>query len=123
MKFSCIIVDDEYRNIELLKGYVSKDPELTLVGQFTNPWEGLDIANQLNPDIIFLDIDLPGLNGVEFIEKTISTARVILTTALLSNIKLGGKASVAGYLLKPFPFERFEKCVSEVKKIIALAEQ
>lgn len=106
---NCIIVDDEASAINVLKRYVADVPSLKLVGTFLNSIEGLQFANSNNVDIIYLDINMPNLNGISFLELLQKKSKVILTTAYTEYAIEGYKFDVIDYLLKPISFEKFLK--------------
>src|SRR3954466_13077054 len=98
---SCIIVDDEQHAIDILVHYIGQTPFLKLVGTSTNPIEALQLVASQKPDLIFLDIQMPELSGMDFIKAINGRARVILTTAYSEFALEGYELDVADYLLKP----------------------
>jgi two-component system, LytTR family, response regulator len=106
---NCIIVDDEASAINVLKRYVADVPSLKLVGTFQNSIEGLQFVNNNHVDLIYLDINMPNLNGISFLELLQNKSKVILTTAYSEYAIEGYKFDVIDYLLKPISFEKFLK--------------
>jgi DNA-binding LytR/AlgR family response regulator len=107
-------VDDEMPARELLKEYIAKIPNLDLVGMCSNAIEAKLLLTQNNVDILFLDIQMPDLTGIELI-KILPNARpsIILTTAYEKHAIDGYQLGIIDYLLKPIPFERFFQGVSK----------
>lgn len=113
---SCIIVDDEQHAIDILVHYVKQTPYLELVGHTTNPMEALQLVNALNPDLVFLDIQMPELSGIDFIKAIHGKAKVVLTTAYSEFALESYELDVVDYLLKPVRFPRFLQAVQKVVK-------
>jgi DNA-binding LytR/AlgR family response regulator len=106
---SCLIVDDEPSAVELLRAFVGKTPFLSLVGSTTNPLEALGLLQNRPVDLIFLDIHMPQLSGLDFIRLIKGKTKVILTTAYSEFAVESFELEVLDYLLKPIAFERFLK--------------
>ncbi len=104
---TCIIIDDEQHAIDLLRLHISEVPFLKLKGTFTDPVTALGFLHEEPVDLIFLDVQLPGMNGIEFLETIQNNYKVILTTAYNSYAIEGFDHAVVDYLLKPIPFPRF----------------
>jgi len=109
----CIVIDDEPLAIKLLEDHISKVPFLELVSTFNNPMEGLISFNSNPADLIFLDIQMPQLNGVQFMQLLQNRAQVIITSAYQEYAIEGFEHNVIDYLLKPIAFERFYKAVEK----------
>jgi two-component system LytT family response regulator len=116
---SCLIVDDEFPAVKLLADYVNKTPGLELLLKTTSALEALDFLQTHRVDVLFLDIQMPELTGIELLNiiKNTST-RVVLTTAYTEYAIEGFEKDVADYLLKPITFERFLTSVSKVQSRI-----
>ncbi len=112
----CMVVDDEPPAIDVLKHYIGKTPQLELVGTTTNPLEGLEMINQVKPDLIFLDVQMPELSGIDFIVALRGRARVVLTTAYSEFALESYDLNVSDYLLKPIRFTRFLTAVQKVEE-------
>ncbi len=110
----CIIVDDEPLAHELLSDYVSKLDALELVGNYTNPIEAFASIERDKIELIFLDIQMPELTGIQFLKLLGNKAKVILTTAYSEYALESYDLNVVDYLLKPFSFDRFKRAVEKV---------
>ena len=120
MSYTCLIVDDEQLARKLLEEFVSKVPLLELKGMCKNPLEAMEVLNTEEIDIIFLDIQMPELTGVEFLKTLQSKPAVIFTTAYSEYALEGYELDVIDYLVKPFPFDRFLKAVNKATETIDL---
>ena len=114
MKLSCLIIDDEFLARQYLKEYVSKIPFLELKGDFNSPLKAIELLKEEPIDLIFLDIQMPNMSGIDFIKSLDKKPYIILTTAYQEYALEGYELNVTDYLLKPFPFERFVKAVNKV---------
>lgn len=114
MRVKCIIVDDEPLAIEVLESYVNKVEELQLVGTFRNAISAFTFLQQQQVDLIFLDIQMPKLSGIDFLKTLRHPPKVIFTTAFRDYALEGFELEIVDYLLKPIPFERFLKAVAKV---------
>lgn len=117
MKLNCVIIDDEYLARNYLKDYVNKLPSLELLGDFNSPLKAMELLKTGEVDLMFLDIQMPEITGIEFLKTLDQTPHVILTTAYEEYALQGYELSVVDYLLKPFSFERFLKAVNKVQKL------
>ena len=115
MKLNCIIIDDEPVARKLLQEYIEDIPFLELAGQADNPLKAQAILNNENINLIFLDINMPRLTGIEFLKTTSSLPMVIMTTAYAEYALDGFTLDVLDYLVKPFSFERFLKACNKAK--------
>ena len=109
----CMVIDDEPLAIQLLKDHISKVPFLELKSTFNNPMEALIDFNSNPVDLIFLDIQMPQLNGVQFMQLLQNRAQVIITSAYQEYAIEGFEHNVIDYLLKPIAFERFYRAVEK----------
>lgn len=121
-KLKCIIVDDEFLAISLLSRYVEKVPFLELVFSSENPISAMEFIQNNEADLIFLDIQMPELSGINFMKIVGDKLKYILTTAYSEYALEGYEHNVIDYLLKPISFERFEKSVNQAKERFALNE-
>jgi two-component system, LytTR family, response regulator len=119
---SCIIVDDEQHAIDILVHYVNQTPYLQLVGTTTNPMEALQLVNTQKVDLVFLDIQMPELSGIDFIRAIQGSARVILTTAYSDFALESYELDVVDYLLKPIRFPRFLQATQKALKELGQEE-
>jgi len=115
---NCLIIDDEQAAIDIIEAYIQNVPYFTLIGTTTNPIEGLGIVNDKKIDLIFLDIQMPNITGVDFIKAINGKCKVIFTTAYNKYAMDGFELEVIDYLLKPVPFARFLKAAQKAKDII-----
>src|SRR6059058_1285591 len=115
---NCIIVDDEQHAIDILTHYVGQTPYLNLVGTSTNPIEALQLVATQHVELIFLDIQMPELSGIDFVKAIHGKAKVILTTAYSEFALEGYELDVADYLLKPIRLPRFLTAVQKVVKSV-----
>src|ERR1700709_2851698 len=105
----CLVVDDEPLALHILEDYISKMPFLQLVKVTTNPIEALQLVQEGNIDLVFLDVQMPELTGIQFLRIANGKAKVILTTAYPQYALEGYELDVIDYLLKPIAFDRFFK--------------
>ncbi|OJV22557.1 MAG: hypothetical protein BGO21_05210 [Dyadobacter sp. 50-39] len=115
----CIAVDDELLALEIIENYVAKCPFLELVGAFSSPLEALPMLNNSECDLLLLDINMPQVNGLDFLPAIVSPPLVVLTTAYPQFALEGFEAGVVDYLVKPFSFERFLKAVQKAQSQLA----
>lgn len=106
---NCIVIDDEASAINILKRYIQEVPSLNLLATFQNSVEGLQFVNSNKVELVFLDINMPNLNGISFMTLLGNKAKVILTTAYSEYALESYKYDVIDYLLKPISFEGFVK--------------
>lgn len=112
----CIIVDDEQHAIDILAHYIGQTPFLKLEGAFTNPVEALQVVATQDIDLVFLDIQMPELSGMDFVKAINGKAKVILTTAYSEFALESYELDVVDYLLKPIRFARFLAAVQKAAK-------
>lgn len=116
---ACLIVDDEPLAAKVLKEYVEQIPQLSLVGTSTSAMEALSILNEQEVDLLLLDIEMPHVNGIEFVKSLPHPPSVIITTAYREYAYESYEIDVVDYLLKPISFAKFFKAVT---KLIAISE-
>jgi DNA-binding LytR/AlgR family response regulator len=109
----CMVIDDEPLAIQLLANHISKVSFLGLESSFNNPMEALISFNSNPVDLIFLDIQMPQLTGIQFMQLLQNRAYVIVTSAYQEFAIQGYEHNVVDYLLKPIAFERFYKAVEK----------
>ncbi|MEM9078482.1 MAG: response regulator transcription factor [Bacteroidota bacterium] len=105
--YSCLIIDDEPLAQELIAEYVAKIPELKLVGKCSNALEASSVLAKEQIDLLFLDINMPVIKGMDFFKSLVNKPQVIFTTAHREYALEGFEVSALDYLLKPIVFERF----------------
>lgn len=103
----CLVVDDEPLAQTLLRDYIRKTPGLELVAAVSDPLKGLEWVRQSPPDVVFLDMQMPELDGVQFLQILQQRCLVIVTTAYSEYALAGYEHHVVDYLLKPITLERF----------------
>jgi len=115
IKIKCIIIEDEPLAQERVRGYVSKIPNLELVGSFENGIDALFFLKTNEVDLLFLDINIGEFNGIQFAETLKNPIQIIITTAYPEYALKGFDLNVTDYLLKPFTFDRFIQAVERVQ--------
>ncbi len=108
-KTKCLIVDDERNAILLIRNYIGKIPDLKIVGEFSDSLQALHFLTKNHIDLIFLDIEMPNLSGLELIKSLSTPPKVIIITAHRKFALEGYELEVVDYLLKPVVFSRFLK--------------
>ncbi len=111
----CLIVDDEPPAIRLLKNYVEKAPFLELINSTTKALEALQYIEKGNIDLVFLDIQMPDLSGIQLSKIIKDDVQIIFTTAYPKFAIEGYDLNAVDYLLKPFEFDRFYQAILKVK--------
>ncbi|RVU01823.1 response regulator transcription factor [Mucilaginibacter limnophilus] len=119
----CLVVDDEPLALNILEDYISKMPFLQLVKATTNPIEALTLVQDGSADLVFLDVQMPELTGIQFLKIANGKAKVILTTAYPQYALEGYELDVVDYLLKPIAFDRFYKAVQKAQGILQPSAQ
>lgn len=115
-----IAIDDEPLALQLIEGYISKTPFLELKGRFSNPLDAMEYLSLETVDLIFLDIQMPDLTGLEFIRTLKNRPKIIFATAFANYALEGFKLEVVDYLLKPFNYEEFLISVRKARNLIEL---
>ncbi|MVN76511.1 response regulator [Hymenobacter sp. HMF4947] len=114
----CIAVDDEAYATRLLASYIHKIPNLALAGTTTNPLEALQWVQEGRADLVFLDIQMPELTGLQFLKICGPRCKVVLTTAYPEYALEGYEHDVVDYLLKPIAFDRFLRAVQKAQALL-----
>jgi len=117
MKLKCIIIDDEPIARKVLQEFVEEIDYLELSGQAENPLKAMSLLNDNDIDIIFLDIDMPKINGIDFLKNSKTTASIIMTTAYTEYAVDAYGLDVLDYLIKPIAFDRFLKACNKAKEV------
>ncbi|UNY98041.1 LytTR family DNA-binding domain-containing protein [Zhouia spongiae] len=112
---SYLIIDDEPIAHRIIEGYCNNIPQLHKTGNCYNAFEAMQMLNQQQTDLIFLDINMPRLSGFDFIKTLPDPPNIIVTTAYKEYALEGFELNVIDYLLKPFSFERFMKALNKVR--------
>ena len=119
MILRCIVIDDELLARQYVVDYIHKLPYLDLVGDYNSPLKAIDLIKSGKIDLMYLDIQMPEMSGLDFIRTLVNPPYVIITSAFKEFAIDGYELNVCDYLLKPFSFERF---VSATNKVLALKE-
>ena len=110
----CLVIDDEPLARQLLSDFIGKVPELQLAGSYSSALNALEKLRKNEVDVLFLDIQMPDITGIEFLKTLEHKPLVIFTTAYAEHALQGYELDVADYLLKPFDFNRFLKSINKV---------
>lgn len=113
---NCIIIEDQMPAQRILKKYIEDMGTLNLVGTYTDALEAMEVLNSEKIDVMFLDIHLPKLSGIDFLKTLPNPPQVILTTAFTEYALEGYELNVVDYLLKPFSFQRFIQAISKLNR-------
>lgn len=113
---NCIIIEDQMPAQRILKKYIEDIGTLNLVGTYTDALEAMQVLNSEKIDVMFLDIHLPKLSGIDFLKTLPNPPQVILTTAFSEYALEGYELNVVDYLLKPFSFQRFIQAISKLSR-------
>ena len=119
-KIKCMVIDDEDAAIEVLRHFITQIPYLEYAGGYTEPIAGLQAAQIQDVDILFVDVQMPEISGLDLIKNVSSRCCIILTTAYSQYALEGFDLDVTDYLLKPVPFSRFLKAVEKARNQLAL---
>lgn len=120
MKLTCIIVDDEPVARKLLEEYIGDVDFLQLAGKAENPLKADSLLRNGNIDLLFLDINMPKISGIEFLRTSAALPPAIMTTAYTEYAVEGFELNVLDYLVKPFSFERFLKACNKARDFYEL---
>lgn len=110
-KFKVIIVDDEYLLADLIENYLGKFDQFELLGKFNDPTDALSLFKSDEVDLVFLDIEMPTMNGVDLAKFVPSRAKIVFTTAYSEYAVKGFEINALDYLLKPISFARFTESI------------
>ena len=116
MPLTCIIVDDEPLAVKLMESFVAKTPDLELLGSFTDSVEAINAIKDQKPNLLFLDIQMPDLNGMELAHMITAETKVIFTTAFKEYAFESYEVSALDFLLKPIRYNKFIAAVEKAKE-------
>ena len=111
----CICIDDEPLALEMMEDFIKKVPFLQLVTSCKNAIEAYEILDNESIDLIFVDVEMPEINGIQFVQSLKQKPYIIFSTAYKKYALEGFELDVIDYLVKPFSFDRFYKSVTKVK--------
>lgn len=119
---NCIIIDDEHSSIEILSEMIGRLPFLNLSQSFTDPFRGLDFIQKNSVDLVFQDVEMPMINGIELMKSIILRPQIIFTAVNNEFAISGYDLDATDYLLKPLTFDRLLKAVNKASQIHRFAE-
>jgi DNA-binding LytR/AlgR family response regulator len=119
---NCIAIDDEPLALDLISEFCSRIPFLNLAGAFSNPFDAVQILNSDKVDLIFLDIKLTQISGIEFLRTLYNPPAVIFTTAYREFAYEAIECDAVDFLLKPFAFDRFSRAVNKAFRLLKLKQ-
>ena len=117
-KIKCLIVDDEELARKLVENYIQRLPHLEVVAKCANPLDAMQVLQKEKVDLMFLDIQMPELTGIEFLKTLSHKPLIVFTTAYKEYALEGYELDVVDYLLKPFRFERFLQAVNKASNLL-----
>ncbi len=117
MKIKCVIIDDEPIAREIIRDYILKINDLEIIAEFNKPTEAITFLNENKTDLLFLDINMPEINGIQFAKSLSDPPDIIFTTAYREFAANGFELQAVDYLVKPISFERFLKAVNHYLKL------
>lgn len=123
MKIKCMIVDDEPLALDVLEVYINKYDDLELCCKASNALEASELLKSHHPDVMFLDIHMPEIDGITFFKQLKNPPLVVFTTAFSEYAITGFELNAIDYLLKPIAPDRFEKAVNKVKEYYQIKQQ
>ena len=112
---NCITIDDEPLALKQIAAYITKTPSLELAGQFESAVDAIDFLSNFKVDLMFVDINMPDLSGMDFVKSLVDPPKVIFTTAYSEYALEGFKVNAIDYLLKPIGYPDFLKAVEKAK--------
>jgi len=115
--YKCIIIDDDYGAIKVIEKFLDKLSEFKIVEKFTDSLEAYSEIGKIQADLIFLDVEMPNLSGIELIKLISDNKNIILTTASNKYAVEGFNLDVVDYLMKPLMFDRFLKAINKFKQL------
>jgi DNA-binding LytR/AlgR family response regulator len=120
---NCLLIDDEPLALQILGDFVNKTPYLKLIGKFEDPLQSLSLFESQKIDLLFLDIKMPDISGIDFYKSLVNKPEVIFTTAYSEYAIDGFELKAMDYLVKPISFEKFITACNRVKDFIEIKNQ
>lgn len=114
MKRRVFIIDDESAARLLIRQYIEENDQFEIIGEYDNGLDAVVAINSLEPDLIFLDIKMPGMSGLQVVQEIIHVPQIVFTTAYDQYALKAFDANATDYLLKPYTRERFEKAITKI---------
>jgi DNA-binding LytR/AlgR family response regulator len=111
---NCIIIDDDRLSRKIIEGYISKTDGVNLLGSFPNPLEAIKFLKKNNVELIFLDIEMPEMTGIDFLKTLIEPPQIVITSSKGKYALDAFDFDVVDFLLKPFTYTRFLKSIEKV---------
>tara|TARA_R110002111_G_scaffold247098_4_gene309947 strand:+ start:595 stop:1326 length:732 start_codon:yes stop_codon:yes gene_type:complete len=112
----CVIIDDEPLAVDIIESYILKIGELEIVAKCNNPFEAITVLNENHIDLVFLDIEMPNLTGIDLVQAIENMPQFIFTTAYPKYALDGFNLNATDYLVKPIAFHRFLKAIARAKE-------
>ncbi len=122
MKIKCVIIDDEPLAINVVENHLKEFQNFEIIETFNNPIEALSLLEEGNVDVLFLDINMPKMNGLDFAKTLNSKMNVVITSAYREYAVESFDLNVLDYLVKPIPFNRFLKTINKITQKVYLRE-
>ncbi|MBX2944790.1 MAG: response regulator transcription factor [Cyclobacteriaceae bacterium] len=122
MNITCLIIDDEQLARELLREYIEQMPNISIVGEASKGKDAVDLIDQLKPDLIFLDVQMPGMTGFDVLDEITHDPHVIFTTAYDQYAIRAFEKNAVDYLLKPIDQERFQLAIKRAVERMKLEQ-
>lgn len=119
----CIIIDDEPLAVDVIESYLQKIGNMEIVATCNNPLDAFSLINKHQVDLVFLDIEMPNLTGIDLVRTIHNIPQFIFTTAYPQYALEGFNLNATDYLVKPIPFQRFLKAISKAKDKYELEQQ
>jgi len=123
MNIRCLIIDDEPLAQRVIEKYAENIPFLEIVRKCNSAMEAIEVLHDISVDLLFLDINMPRLNGMDFLKTLKNPPLVIVTTAYAEFAIQGYELDVVDYLMKPFAFDRFYKAIQKAEELLRGREQ
>ncbi|WP_299110058.1 LytTR family DNA-binding domain-containing protein [uncultured Tenacibaculum sp.] len=122
MKINCIIIDDEPLAIKVIENHLTEFKNIEVVGKFNDPMSALPTIEEHQIDVVFLDINMPKINGLDFLKNVSIKPYIIITTAYREYAVDSYDLDVLDYLVKPIPFSRFIKSINKLTQQLYLTQ-